>query len=93
MRKTPELQDDVAMNGCVSRSFRIAEGLVQFHAVVLIGQELRMHERQIEKGAHRCVGFLVEAPSKGSVSDGSSERISRERAGAAAEHVPGKLVK
>ena len=51
-----------------------------------------MHEGQIEKGPHRCVGFPIEAASKGSVRDGARQRVGRERVGAAAEHVAGKLV-
>jgi hypothetical protein len=92
MRKSPEFHDDVAMDCRISRSFRITERLVQSQGAILIGEQLRMHERQIKKRPHRLVGFLVEAPGKGSVCHGASQRIGRERAGAIAEHVPGELV-
>ena len=71
---------------------RVAGRAVELDAAKLVGQFLRMHERQEEKAALVLRHVLVVAALERAIGGRARERIGREGARVAAEHVARELV-
>ncbi|CAH1658121.1 hypothetical protein CHELA1G11_11368 [Hyphomicrobiales bacterium] len=92
MGEASEADDDRAMFLSERQTLSGAIGLVQGEAVVLVGEFLGMHERQIEELPLYGFDLAVEAAQDGASRHLAGESICREAAGAATEHVARELV-
>src|SRR5688500_11099950 len=92
MRKSPELADDLGVDGLPFQAVGVAGGAIQRLAAFLIGKVFRMLERQVEKAAHVRAHLRVEALDQRAGGDRAGELIGRKRARIVAEQVAWKLI-
>src|SRR5262249_29385037 len=92
VREAAEPADNVRMQLGPFDRIGIAARAVERDAPLLVGNLFGMLQRQIEESALRHREALVEAARDRAPRNLSRERIGREGARAAAEHVAGKLV-
>ena len=90
--KAPEAANDVGMDLGVFFAFGIAGVAAQRDAALLVGEILRVHQRQIEEALLRQSEQPVGAPRDRRFGNRARRRIGCERARVAAEQVAGKLI-
>lgn len=59
MRESAEAADDVSVLLCEAQVVRVAGGLEQTHAFILIGEVFRVFQRQIEEEPQNRIDQLV----------------------------------
>ena len=91
MRETAKLVDDVGVQFRIFQALGVAMHAIEGERPLLVGTILRMHERQIEKGAHVGRG-AIEAVKDGAAGDRPRQRVCGEGARLPTEHVARKLV-
>src|SRR6185437_2378999 len=92
VREAPEAADDIGMQLGIFEVLGIGRIAEQFDSAKLVGDLLRMHERQIEKLAQRRVDPCVDAAIDGALCHLACVCVGGIRPRVAAKQVEGKLV-
>jgi len=92
MGKPAEAANDAGVELGVLCDFIVAQAACQLEASFLIGENLRMHERQIEESALQLRHIVVEAALESAIGNGAGDRIGLVGPRLPAEHVARKLI-
>src|SRR3954464_15781118 len=92
MGKSAEAANNVGVDLGVFCDFIVAQVACQLEASFLIGENFRMHERQIEELALLLRHLAVEAALESAIGDGAGDRIGLVGPRPFAEHVARKLI-
>ena len=92
MGKSAEAANNVGVVLGVFCDFIIAQAACQLESSFLIGENFRMHERQIEELALLLRHLAVETALESAIGDGAGDRIGLVGPRLSAEHVARKLI-
>jgi TRAP-type C4-dicarboxylate transport system substrate-binding protein len=90
--KSPKSLNNLSMLLCVAQLLGITQRFIQAHRAVLVAQDFRMHEGQIEELPHCWACRLIKAARQRAIGDSARQRIGREGARGATKHVARKLI-